>query len=75
MIGKRTECFLALERRLPQLCDSLGLDETQRSALHRYHTDALRPVMLGAYDWDQRSGRYSASYILLADAPGGGATC
>ncbi|MEV5678201.1 pentalenene synthase [Streptomyces sp. NPDC052179] len=60
MIRARTERFLALERQLPQLCDSLGLDEAERASQRRYQDDALRTVMRGAHDWQQHCSRYAS---------------
>jgi pentalenene synthase len=63
LIRERTGRFVALERRLPRLCDELGLDEAERSALRRYQLDAVRTIMRGAHDWQRNCARYTSSYL------------
>jgi pentalenene synthase len=63
MIRQCCERFVLLERQLPELCRELGLDERQREILRLYQSNALRPMMRGAYDWDQQSGRYTTHEI------------
>ncbi|MFF8774293.1 pentalenene synthase [Kitasatospora sp. NPDC015120] len=69
----RADCverFTALEDRLPQECDRLGLTAVERDLLDRYRHDALRSLIRGVHDWAQQAGRYTAAHIIPAERPG-----
>lgn len=68
MVEERTNRFIALEQELPALAESLGLDETERTALERYDHDALRTLMRGAYDWHQSVERYGEEFAEMCAA-------
>lgn len=59
MLRKRVDRFIALESRITALCANSHLSPRQSEALNRYVTDALRPVMRGAFDWAEGTGRYA----------------
>jgi hypothetical protein len=44
--------------------------DKERNAVWSYIRDGLRTIMRGAYDWDQRAGRYKDSFIIPAGHPG-----
>lgn len=66
----RVEQLLMLERCLPELYDTLGLDTTERAAVEKYRVDGIRTLIRGSYDWHRRSGRYTPGYAIPADQLG-----
>ena len=69
-VDVRLEQYLLLESCLPKIADIFRLDQSERDALDRYRTDALRPVIRGSYDWHRSSGRYDAQFAQDASAQG-----
>ncbi|MFE7898191.1 pentalenene synthase [Streptomyces sp. NPDC057424] len=69
-VQARLEQFLLLESCLPQVGEIYGLDASEREALERYRTDAVRTVIRGSYDWHRSSGRYDTEFALAAGSQG-----
>jgi pentalenene synthase len=63
MVRMRSERFLSVEEQLPRLYGELNLDMDEQEAAERYSTDALQSLMRGAYDWDQKAGRYTQDFV------------
>ncbi|MER6527183.1 7-epi-alpha-eudesmol synthase [Streptomyces sp. NPDC001508] len=58
-----TEClqeYVALEARVPRMCDDLGLDETGRQRV-RMGVEAIQHWINGNYEWALTTGRYAAA--------------
>ncbi|MFJ5840761.1 7-epi-alpha-eudesmol synthase [Streptomyces shenzhenensis] len=52
--------YVALEARVPQMCDELGLDETGRQRV-RMGVEAIQHWINGNYEWALTTGRYAAA--------------
>ncbi|MFJ8795690.1 7-epi-alpha-eudesmol synthase [Streptomyces sp. NPDC102462] len=58
-----TEClqeYVALEARVPRMCDDLGLDEAARQRV-RMGVEAIQHWINGNYEWALTTGRYAAA--------------
>ncbi|MFF0221423.1 7-epi-alpha-eudesmol synthase [Streptomyces sp. NPDC004629] len=58
-----TEClqeYVALEARVPRMCDDLGLDEAGRQRV-RMGVEAIQHWINGNYEWALTTGRYAAA--------------
>ncbi|MGP4001467.1 terpene synthase family protein [Streptomyces sp. 8N706] len=53
------ERYLELESRVPQMCENLGLDASERCAVER-GVEGIRHWIRGNYDWALETGRYAA---------------
>ncbi|MFJ8008601.1 7-epi-alpha-eudesmol synthase [Streptomyces fagopyri] len=60
MTRDRLDEYLALEARVPRMCEELGLDAEQRVRV-RMGVEAIQHWISGNYEWALTSGRYAAS--------------
>jgi hypothetical protein len=66
MIRERIRQYLAFERELPQ---AVSEAVWERAALERYRDDVLRPMIRGAYDWTEGTGRYEQVEVSADPKP------
>ncbi|MFE5136076.1 7-epi-alpha-eudesmol synthase [Streptomyces fagopyri] len=60
MTRDRLDEYLALEARVPRMCEELGLDAEQRVRV-RMGVEAIQHWISGNYEWALTSGRYAAA--------------
>ncbi|MGW3955836.1 7-epi-alpha-eudesmol synthase [Streptomyces sp. NPDC004752] len=60
MTTERLQEYVALEARVPQMCEDLGLDETERQRV-RMGVEAIQHWINGNYEWALTTGRYAAA--------------